>query len=115
MAKLIGSVTPPIEYNWRAPDLMVENKRYQDGLDAWLKETANTYRGHHNGDMVGELVRFQIADGFALYMVIKQRPLTVVHINAGDGWHAHAATIRGLNLADVRQQAKRNRFLAKRF
>jgi len=50
------------------------------------------------------IVRFSVADGYALYAVTKESPLTLRHIPYGDAYQAAAATIRGLTLADVRQQ-----------
>lgn len=50
------------------------------------------------------VVQFPVADGYALYAVTSEKPLTLRHIPFGDGYQAAAATIRGLTIADVRHQ-----------
>jgi len=50
--------------------------------------------------------RTPVADGYALYLVVKESPLTLQHIPYGDGYRAAGATIRGLTLADVEHQRK---------
>jgi hypothetical protein len=114
MAKLQGSITPPSQFDYSTSDFVTESRRHEAEVDEWLKQTAEAYRKLSKGDLVGELIKFLVGDGFAMYMVVKQRPLTLVHINEGDGWQALSATIRGTTLADVRLQVKRNKFLAKR-
>jgi hypothetical protein len=57
------------------------------------------------GTAVGLLIKFQVADGYAIYRVAKEKPFTVEYIDYGDGWQAHSATIRGLRLADAQRMA----------
>lgn len=54
-----------------------------------------------DGDVVGFLVRFPKGDGYALYRVVKAKPLQLEHISFGDNWQADGITIRGLRLTDV--------------
>ncbi len=63
------------------------------------------------GDLVGEIIRFHIADGYAEYMVVKQRPLTLSHLNIGDGYQIPKAHMRGLRLADVQHLVEGERNL----
>lgn len=51
---------------------------------------------------VGFIIHIPIADGYARYLVVKERPLTLVHIPFGDAWRAPEAHIRGLRLIDVK-------------
>ena len=104
MAKYAGSIHPDFKIDYSAP--------YQEQLELeekWLEKVKEGYRKLAKGDLVGEEVRFPIADGYARYMVTKQRPLTVVHLEVGDAWQAHGPTIRGLNLADVRARVEADR------
>lgn len=50
------------------------------------------------------IIRFPVADGYALYRVVKKDPLTIQHIPAGDAWQIPAAHVRGLRLEDVKHQ-----------
>ena len=55
-------------------------------------------------DPVGFLMSFPVADGCAVYRVVKAKPLTVQHVDYMDGWQIPAAHIRGLTMVDVFQQ-----------
>jgi hypothetical protein len=52
-------------------------------------------------EVVGGLIRFQVADGYAYYLVTKESPLTLEWVPFGDNWQVSAPTIRGLRKADV--------------
>jgi len=71
---------------------------YDRQIAAWAR---NFSRGT-GGDMVGKTIRFLVADGHAEYMVSDQEPLTLVHVNAFDGYEAHPLLIHNLNEDDVR-------------
>jgi hypothetical protein len=58
------------------------------------------------GEIVGALIQFSVADGSAVYVVTKAKPLTVAHVPAFDGYRVHEAMIRGLRVADVLHQLK---------
>jgi hypothetical protein len=63
-------------------------------------------------DVVGVVCRFQIADGYAEYVVTKAKPLTLALIEgSGDGYQINAAHMRGLRAEDVLSQKKHNAFL----
>ena len=57
-------------------------------------------------DAIGEdnIMRFQVADGYALYEVVKEQPLTLRHIPHSDAYEAHPALLRGLEYSDLVQQ-----------
>ena len=58
---------------------------------------------------VGFVMKFPVADGLALYRVVKAKPLTLQHIPISDAYQIPSAHLRGLNMADVKQQLKWNR------
>jgi hypothetical protein len=100
--------TTPIEvpHDWGIPyDRVKADKQY----DATLKAAADTARAKHPGDMVGETISWQIADGYATYMVVKQKPLMVAHVNSGDGYQVDPIMIRGLRVSDVRERVARDK------
>lgn len=49
----------------------------------------------------GRAIRFQVADGYACYLVRRFKPLVLQHIQFGDDYEISDATIRGLRRADV--------------
>jgi len=71
----------------------------EDYTDCWKKEKDDL-------DAIGRdnIMRFPVADGSALYRVVKEKPLTLEHIPSGDAWEIPFAHIRGLTYADLKQQ-----------
>ena len=62
--------------------------------------------------VVGAMIKFQVADGYAHYRVTASRPLTVQHVPYLDGYSISAAHIRGLTEADIFKQLAGDRGLA---
>lgn len=62
-------------------------------------------------DLTGSIVRFPVADGYAVYVVTKHRPLTLSVVFIGDSYQALPATIRGTTEAEIRQQLRIQEFL----
>lgn len=89
MARLERDPWPGFEHrpgeDWRA---------YGERIDARLKEI----------EAANVVVKFPVADGYALYTVSSEKPLVLRHVPYGDAYQAAAATIRGLTVADVRKQ-----------
>lgn len=50
------------------------------------------------------LMRFPVADGSAIYYVVKDSPLTLAHLPVGDAYAISRAHLRGLRTADLHQQ-----------
>jgi hypothetical protein len=90
-----------------------EIDKYNQRVDAWVEDQKAELRKRSKGDLVGESIRFQVADGYAHYLIVKERPFTVVHLDALDGYHANAATIRGYRLQDARAKVEADRRWAK--
>lgn len=59
--------------------------------------------------LVGSIINFSVADGFAHYLVTKDSPLTLQHVPYGDGYRVAPYTIRGLRKADVLAMVQRRR------
>jgi len=79
--------------------------RYTTDLQKWCKGE------NPSGKLVGEIVRFPVADGFAAYMVLRLRPLELIHMEIGDAWHFQY--VERLTVKDIQEQVKSNQFLAK--
>jgi hypothetical protein len=110
MARLAGTLKPDFSYDdFRNSEGRLDYDAMSAAEKAWLEAEKEKLRKSSASDVVGEEVRFQVADGYASYIVTKVRPLTVVHIGLGDAYQAHGATIRGLNLAEVRHQVEGDR------
>lgn len=75
-------------------------KQHQDRVAAWC-------RTHSKSDIAGKVMRFPVADGKAVYMVYTTRPLTLIHLNYGDGYTLDEMTLRGMRVSDVRAQLQK--------
>lgn len=58
------------------------------------------------GTVAGCLVRFPVGDGYATYLVRKEKPLVLQHVDFFDGYGLPSAHIRGIRLADVQSMVK---------
>jgi hypothetical protein len=107
MAKLAGKY-PGFPELGAGMDGMAEQKKV-------LAELRRRSDALPEGEIVDALVEFPVADGAALYIVTSARPLTVQWIDWMDGYSAAAATIRGLNRADIEAQIRYRRTLTNMF
>lgn len=90
-------------------DWQAEEARY-------IERLATEARRHAaNNGLVGEVVRFHVADGYAQYLVWSTSPLQLIHLELGDCWQIPEAHARGLNLSDIRALVERDKPLKKLF
>ena len=98
MAAIFRAPIDPPEFDFRAGHDVWE--RQEKEYIAQLAEIAR-HRGG-NDPLIGRVAKFQIADGYAQYMVAKVRPLELWHLALLDGYSISPAHARGLRLADIR-------------
>lgn len=105
MAELIGRCVIKVDYSgdWQAQE------------DDQLYRYRQQFKAEHPGDLVGEVVKWQRADGYAQYMVVCEEPLQLAHLNMGDAWTIEPALIRGLILEDIKEMVDGDRAMAKLF
>lgn len=77
---------------------------YRAAVAEYEAEVVEFARRQGSGDLAGEIVRFSVADGYASYVVFKQRPLTLLHLETGDAYRLPEFAERGLAIADIRQR-----------
>jgi len=108
MATVTSSLQIPFPTNddWDTYHQMVEEK---------IKQTCTDLKATRKGDTVGEIIRFQVADGYAQYIVVQENPLKIMHIHEGDAYEASHILIRGLNLSDVIDMVGREKAIAAMF
>lgn len=113
MAKLIGGFDIKVDFS---ADYKEYERQVQAGVEQCRESLANnSTTAHHTGDMVGKVVKFQIADGYAEYMVVSEKPVQLIHLGFGDGYQIPDAHMRGLNLSDIREMVKSEEALARMF
>jgi hypothetical protein len=105
MAELIGRIGEPVDYrgDWQAQE--------EDQLYRFRQQ----FRSATKGDAVGEVVRWQRADGYACYMVASEEPLQLAHIDHGDAYQVEPALIRGINLEEIKQMVDHERAMSELF
>jgi len=107
MAKVCSVPDPQ---NWEIPyDTKDYSKAFekQDKLFDKLEKDPFAMYGEYmdkktKGGVVGKLLRFGVGDGYAVYLVMKAKPLTVMHIPYSDAYMASGILLRGLRLSDIR-------------
>ncbi len=62
-----------------------------------------------DGEIVGGILRFGVCDGYAMYLVSSDKPLTLRHIDWLDGYRIDDAYIRGIRVQDVRKMLQREK------
>ena len=93
---------------------------FRDEQDRWDSQASDKAVAHwlegvqaelrkKSGDLVGEIFGAHAGDGCAQYIVLSQKPLILQHLNIGDAWSIPYAHIRGLRIADVREQIEADR------
>ena len=89
---------------------------YDHAQDQYVRKLAEYARRHTPGnDLVGEVVRFGVADGYARYMVWKTKPLQLIHLGLGDSYSIPEAHARGLRLKDIKEMINTERTIRNLF
>ena len=110
MARLEGTIKPDFTYeDFKDANGRLDWEAHQAAEEKWLREKKAEITASSKSDIVGGEVRFGVADGYALYIVTKARPFTLVHVGISDAYQALGATIRGYTAADARREIEYNR------
>ena len=89
---------------------------YHKACDEYEKDLSDYVRDHFPGELSGEIVRFGVADGKASYVIGRQgRAVLLILIQTGDAYDLPDAHIRGLRLADLRQNVRGQKKMAELF
>ena len=89
------------------PPPWVSGMDFQEHWDqekAWEQKVVDFAKAHGSGQYRGEVYRWQIADGYASYVVFRLKPLELIWLNTGDAWSMPDVVARGLTAADVKKQ-----------
>ena len=116
MAQLKKTSLKP-EFDWDAfkdAEGRMDWQAHYRATDEWVEKIQREAREKKEGDVVGTIMRYPRADGYAQYLVVSQKPLMLQHLEIMDAWHADYTSIRGTRIDDVRAQVERNKLFAKR-
>lgn len=112
MATLIGGFDIEVDFSALYKE---HEKQVQAGIEKCRTYISKLPINGRDAPLVGKLVRFQIADGYAEYMVASQKPLQLIYLDIGDGYQIPNPHMRGLNVADIRELVEREEALTKMF
>jgi hypothetical protein len=96
--------TPDLDFLGRMKEEEQELKRLEDEASKLGED-----------EFKGALVRFPVADGYAIYLVTSETPLKLQHVPFFDAYRVDPATIRGLRLEDVRRRVIGGRMMRSMF
>ena len=109
MAKIFDGVngikTPDIrQKDWQL--YTKECEEYLNSVKVWAKNNSSCAQA-------GEVIHFPVADGSAIYVVFKLKPVELIHIDTGDGWHFQY--VNRLTAKDIKDRIIRAQALSKLF
>ena len=104
-------VGPPPSFDDFKPDF----RALMDAEEAWIGKVREWCREHGGQDLAGEEIRFQIADGYARYVVHSLDPAQLVWINTGDAYAIDPVWERGLEGNDIRERVEQQRKISEIF
>lgn len=87
-------------------------KKHTEALSDWCRSRTPNRRAD---SPIGEVIRWQVADGYAQYMVYTTSPLALIHLDYLDGYEVSEIMLRGLRVSDVKQMIARERRLSELF
>jgi len=105
---------------WRLDGETVERykarvKREEQEDDIAWEELIEKTVALPDGEILGALVTYPVADGFAAYVVIQEEPLTLQWIPFGDMYQADHRLIKGTDRRDVLTDISARKMLHKVF
>jgi len=100
------------------PQLVVNGKfdykDYQERVNKFYEELAAVLKKHNpDGECVGEVIQFPVADSYAFYMVVGLKPVELVYLPIMDGWDFQYAN--RLTAKDIREKVEQQKNLKKLF
>lgn len=99
---------------YRAPDYLelpeIDYKNfnfeeYDKKENEYLRKVQNWARTNGRGKYAGKLIKFGVADGYAMYVVFSLKPVRLIHLDLGDGYEFEYA--HRLSANDVKDLADR--------
>jgi hypothetical protein len=86
------------------------DKRVDETFDAYMKRTEDQLEV-----LSGKIIKFPVADGYAIYHVLSVSPVRLEHVPYGDAWQIPSAHIRGLTPVDIQRLLDKEANLHKLF
>ena len=103
---------PPAEI--KVPDFNWENfDDYQKTENKFIDDLKQFCKQRNSGEYIGEVIKFPVADSYALYMVASLSPIELIHLPLMDAWEFQY--IDRLTAQDIKEKIDNEKKLAKFF
>jgi hypothetical protein len=90
---------------------MAKEKEFIQKLKTWCVERMQ--RAGVEDKNVGVVIKFPVADGYALYMIAATNPVQLIHLPLGDAWSFQYVT--RLTKKDIIEKARQQRLIDEKF
>lgn len=109
MAKIFNppAMIPVPEFDWK------DAKKYQETEDTFIENLRNFVKRRKKGDLIGKVIRFQVADGYAQYMVAGIKPVELIHLPLMDCYQSDFADL--MTADKIKEMVARDEAMAKLF
>ena len=84
---------------------------WREDKDNYIERCRAICRANGNHPLLGEVVKWGRADGYAMYMVYSAKPLQLIHLAIADAYQVEDALMRGLRLKDIEKMLSYERML----
>lgn len=79
---------------FEAPELNWEDtEQYEKECSELIERLRKTFKERNKNKNVGEIIKFQVADGYAEYMVISTKPVELIHLPFWDSYQSETAQL----------------------
>ena len=105
---------------YSAPDAIIKPElnwtnvpAYRKACEKYIEDLRAYCIKRRKGKYTGKVIQFQVADGYAQYMVAGNKPLELIHIDLWDGYqfeYAHLLTIKEVAERIIQQEKLRKIF-----
>ncbi len=111
MAKIYSppAIIPVPKYDWK--DKMVEN--YNKAEKTFIDNLTKFAKRRKKGDLIGKVIKFPVADGYALYMVAGLKPVELIHLPLLDAYQSEFAEL--MTAAKIKEMVERDEKMAELF
>lgn len=79
---------PPQEMPVPQIDLSLSIRERMEVEDKWIERLRRWVKQNGSGQYAGKVIKDQVADGYAMYMVFSLRPLILIHLPLGDAYQS---------------------------
>ncbi len=109
MAKvyLPPSSIPVPEFDWE------NQEKYREDEKTFIENLTKFVKRRKKGDLIGEIIRFQVADGYAQYMVAGLKPVELIHLPLMDAYQSEFADL--MTAERVKEMIENSRRMAELF